>query len=462
VPDLSAWILSLGAFGAIVALTVVAARAVAGDAARGRRRCPRCWHELGPAAADEPHARRCAECGHEAKAEADTTRTRRHPGRAAAALAAIVAIALVARARVFDQGPWSVVPTGVLLWATPALPGGGYRSAAWELSQRIGRRKATEAQLEAALDLFIAGDADARPPGDPWRTKYRDLGTALATVLGRDDPRLDRLLEIPPAASILARAGDGAGPGLLVVDADTWWPRGTEARARLRIGDAPPVEARFVPSARGNALVLELPAGTPAGTRIDVVFEARPPRRALGEELPWRTYDPVVSEVAARPSGAPDLAPVDTPDLREAVGAAFDEGLLVWERGTPHAGLRFNHRTTDGEAFEGIAVALRIEACEDGVPRRTSRIWWRAGPFGGEALWLPSIEESEALVRLFAADPAEDGRWTLRISGDRSLASHVRGDGSASDPRSWFSGTVERPLRVQRMSGGSPARRWRP
>ena len=461
-PDLSAWLLTVGAFGAIVVLTAVAAKAVAGDPAGARRRCPRCWHELGPAGDDGHASRRCAECGHEAADERATARTRRFPLRAAMAFAGIVAIALVARARVFDQGPWSVVPTGALLAATPHLPGGGYRSAAWELAQRIGQRKASDAQLEEAFALFIAGDAGARPPEDAWRTKYRDLGTALATVLGRDDPRLDRLLEIPPAVSVLARAGDGEGPGLLVVDADTWWPRGTEARATIRVGGGEPVTAAFVPSARSNPLVLELPEGAAAGTPVEVAFEARPPRRALGAEPPWRTYDAVTGSVLARPADAPTLAPVDTPELREAVAAAFDEGLLLYERGLPRAGLRFNHRSTDGEAFEGIAVALRIEVREDGAVRRTSRIWWRAGPFGNEALWLPSIEDEDALARLFADDPARDWRWTLRITGDRALASHVRGDGSASDPRRWFSGSIEVPLLVVRMSGASPVRRWRP
>lgn len=461
-PDLSAWLLTFGAFGAIVVLTAVAAKAVAGDPAGSRRRCPRCWHELGPAGDGGAPSRRCAECGHEAADERATARTRRSPLRALLAFAGIVAIALVARARVFDQGPWSVVPTGVLLAATPHLPGGGYRSAAWELAQRVGQRKASDAQLEEAFALFLAGDAGARPPEDAWRTKYRDLGTALATVLGRDDPRLDRLLEIPPAVTILARAGDEAGPGLLVVDADTWWPRGTEARATIRIDGGEPVVAAFAPSARSNPLVLELPAATAAGTPVEVAFEARPPRRSLGAETPWRTYGADEARVLARAADLPVLEPVDTPDLREAVAAAFDEGLLLYERGTPRAGLRFNHRSTDGEAFEGVAVALRIEVCEEGAPRRTSRIWWRAGPFSSDALWLPSIEDGDALARLFADDPAHDARWTLRIAGDRALASHVRGDGSASDPRRWFSGTVEVPLRIQRMSGTSPVRRWRP
>ncbi|MFM1823797.1 MAG: hypothetical protein RI967_2063, partial [Planctomycetota bacterium] len=86
----------------------------------------------------------------------------------------------------------------------------------------------------------------------------------------------------------------------------------------------------------------------------------------------------------------------------------------------------------------------------------------RAGPFGSDALWLPSVEDEDALGRFFTDDPALDTRWTLRIAGDRSLASHVRGDGSASDPRMWFSGSIEVPLRVQRMGGTSPVRRWRP
>jgi hypothetical protein len=115
VSDLSAWVLSIGSFAAIVLLTAFAAKSFVGDAARGRRRCPRCWHELGPAPATEGpdgglgdglgvglgdglareaarRALQCGECGFAAAHEADTLRTRRRAGLGILAVVAILAI----------------------------------------------------------------------------------------------------------------------------------------------------------------------------------------------------------------------------------------------------------------------------------------------------------------------------------------------------------------------------------
>ncbi len=68
-PDWAIW----WAGGVIVAAgLVLLAWGWRGDRARGRRRCPKCWQELG----DIP-GRRCPECGHEAQDERALGRTRR-------------------------------------------------------------------------------------------------------------------------------------------------------------------------------------------------------------------------------------------------------------------------------------------------------------------------------------------------------------------------------------------------
>ena len=95
--DLTSWLLSLGSLGGIVLLTIVAARSFAGDPARGRRRCPRCWHEIGPTGF------LCAECGSRAPSELSLARSRRAPVRGLLAIAGIVAIALAGRTRFLDR-----------------------------------------------------------------------------------------------------------------------------------------------------------------------------------------------------------------------------------------------------------------------------------------------------------------------------------------------------------------------
>jgi hypothetical protein len=184
--------------------------------------------------------------------------------------------------------------------------------------------------------------------------------------------------------------------------------------------------------------------------------------------------------------------------MRELVASVFGEGLIVWSDGTPRAGLRFNARATDHELFERVAVGVIVEICEDGVPRRTSSMWWRGGPFAGQPRWTPAIEDVEALARLHASAPAtevpsgepvatraNDARWTLRIRGDERLARRAMparehagetdgaaleggSDGADEEPLSsavptlWFSGSIEVPLAVERARSRAPARRWRP
>jgi hypothetical protein len=141
------------------------------------------------------------------------------------------------------------------------------------------------------------------------------------------------------------------------------------------------------------------------------------------------------------------------------------------------------------EAWDGLAVGVRVDVLEDGVARRTSRMWWRAGTGLTQPLWLPSIEEEDAMRRLFelgdgtapTSDAVADGtadtaspRWTLRIRGDEGLAhyaaaqrsTHGDPDGSPPPPNgparaSWFAGEIEVPLRVQRIATEPPVRRWR-
>ena len=72
--------------------------AIFGDKARGRRRCPRCWHDL-----SRTPGLTCSECGHPARTEAELGRARRRWGTAAAALAAVAIAAVWAQSVVLNQ-----------------------------------------------------------------------------------------------------------------------------------------------------------------------------------------------------------------------------------------------------------------------------------------------------------------------------------------------------------------------
>ena len=504
--DLTAWLLSIGAFAGIVICTAYAAKAIAGDPPRGRRRCPRCWHELGPAEGTNP-ALQCGECGHLARNEADVTRNRRELVRAAFAVLGVIAIAAAARVRLLDRGAWSMAPTSVLLFATPGVSGGGYRSAAWELAYRVRSGGASDAQVRDAFELFLQGDDDARPPGQAWRAKYRDLGSAAMARLGANDPLMLRLLEIPPAFEVAALGGcllpDGRGaPPLLVLDAECWWPAGIEGRLELSFADGTRRLAEFHPDGRFPALLMEMPAATHAGDEVALTLAHRRigagggsgAGSVPGDDRAWQAFPtvkvavPPLPEVASMPWTAADGA-----ELRRILTGVFDQGLVLWSAGSPRGGLRFDHRVTADEAFEGMAIGLRVEVCEHGVPRRTSRMWWSGGSLARQPRWLSTLEDAEAMQRLYAQVDAGDGRvsdarvdgWTLRITGDERLAHYAavargrsslgaagRGDAkSAAEPEAqaqsetvlqrWFAGTIEVPLRIERMPSPAPVRRWK-
>ena len=307
--DLSAWILSIGLFLGVVVLTALAAKSVAGDPARGRRRCPRCWHELGPIELDPTSdsavpSRRCAECGFTALREGDTMRTRRKPVRAALAILGVVALVLAARARFIGSGAWSIAPTAVLMAAVPWVDSTEFDSPIRELARRIGSATLDDGQIDDALGLVIAGDSGARPPTREWQAKYGLLCDTLMLSVRRDDPRLLRLLEIPPAIELVALMGGERGAHALALDVAAWWPSGLEGEAEVRLPDGSSVRAAFDPWGRNAPWLVELPAGVSPEDPFS--FELRVRQRGLAaEDAPdggWNRYETV--EAAPRASRA--------------------------------------------------------------------------------------------------------------------------------------------------------------
>jgi hypothetical protein len=262
--------------------------------------------------------------------------------------------------------------------------------------------------------------------------------------------------------------GDATAP-LLVLDAEVWWPSFVEGLATVKFADGTQREASFEPGGRAPGLLL---ATKPEllGTTCKVTLS----HRIRGSDEAWTNTSPVEIAIpapqSARPPNGALIAESDGA-LRDAVAAAFAEGLVVWKSGTPRAGLRFNTAATADERFTDVAIGLVVELLEDGVPRRTSRIWWRGGIAGASPRWLPSEEDVEALGRLWAAptgdDTAEDRRWSLRIRGDAQLATYAQylatEDARTAPPiilTRRFEGSVEIPVVVERMNAPSPARRW--
>ena len=162
--------------GAVIAALALAAIGwcIAGDRARGRRRCPKCWHDL-----SATPGLTCSECGFSARGEADLHRTRRRVGLAAVLSLGLFTAALVVRLQVSGESLWSLLPARVPIALLPHLPPrtapsaqessmeslrrmvlGGARE---DLLSRIARGDLSIAQIESIANACVAGHDGARP-----------------------------------------------------------------------------------------------------------------------------------------------------------------------------------------------------------------------------------------------------------------------------------------------------------
>ena len=174
--------------GAVVAALAIGAIAwcIAGDRARGRRRCPKCWHDL-----SGTPGLTCSECGFTARGERDLRRTRRRIGMAVALSLGLFAAALAVRLQASGESWWSLLPARVPIALLPHLPPrsppmgqdssleslrrmllGGARE---DLLGRIARGDLSVRDISAITDACVAGHDGARPGTRPWLEAYGDV-----------------------------------------------------------------------------------------------------------------------------------------------------------------------------------------------------------------------------------------------------------------------------------------------
>lgn len=174
-----------GAAVAVAALAMIA-WCIAGDRARGRRRCPKCWHDLSATS-----GLTCSECGFVARSEMDLRRTRRRIGLAVALSLGLFVAALIVRLQVSGESAWSLLPARVPIALLPHLPPrsaptaqessmdrlrrmvlGGVRE---ELLGRIARGELSTDDIEAVADACIEGHEGAQPGSRAWLDAYGDV-----------------------------------------------------------------------------------------------------------------------------------------------------------------------------------------------------------------------------------------------------------------------------------------------
>lgn len=210
------------------------------DRARGRRRCPQCWYDMGGVP-----GLRCPECGRAVAAEKRFTRTRRRW--AWAAIGALVLTSGVVSMQVpaYRQGGWvGLVPSSVLVWWAPA-----------EISVQPALRAAT-----GALTILTPPGFNQRPRVvtgmPPWNAGVGMTTGEKLTAEAWSRLEDDRLWGWQARIFVnryLQKAGDEMPWGIRFLDR---WPAGEPVRAAVQ-----PLHTAIASRARLQLWIGEVPAG---------------------------------------------------------------------------------------------------------------------------------------------------------------------------------------------------------
>ncbi len=454
--------------GALFALLMLWAMwwALFADRSRGERRCPRCWHLM-----DAAVGLRCSECGLQVKHERALFATRRRWRLAALALAALVAGTVYLRFTIANDGWWTLLPNRALLTMLPWLPADGdagdVRS---ELRSRLAKGLVSERDCLRMLEMVRDGDATAPAGSDLWMRTYGGWLDALRNRWASADP--DDALRLaattlPPLMLMDLPSTWPTDQSLVTINrvAD-WWPEGVQVRIRVAGVDGLPLQ----PEAINDLLAYEWTRaerrGFGDGFAMDFGTLPQGPQRGT-LHMHWETRDRLhgdrvmASGECAVPmqiditGPATPLAGMDDADMQALMRQVFDSGMLRREGSAPQYAFSYRIMLTDAPELASTAFGLVVEACENGMPRRTLRVWWRGGGVRELAGWDPPVED---LPRLANAD--ESPAWTLRIRGDQRIAQRAALPINGKPATQFWSGAIEVPLKVTTMPATQPGRSW--
>jgi hypothetical protein len=463
-------------FSAITAgILVFIVRAVFRDRSHGRRRCPRCWHDM-----QETPGLRCPECGFTARDESRLFATRRHWRRAAALLSCLVVGAMAVRISLTEENLFEYAPTWFLVDALPFSAPQGVDQVREALRVRIAGRTLSEAQIHDLVERIRVGDPGALPASLTWQSRYGTLLEAFvqqaSEELESDGPEdvvlraLEPLRELPPSVLLTAPQNWPIGTPLIVeVRIDDWWPPMTSARVRVR------------DESDGTERVMGLDSGASGSPRYQFSFsplgeaeiaraftvtvEARKtaPNGLRDPSQPWGPAHVNRFNLTLAPSAAVKLEPLRDDAADEALRSVFARGLVAWSRGWRRYGLMFDASRTSEEIFSGTLIGIEIEVFEGDRLRRRSHIWWPAGGNRVLARWALLEEDPTPIPGLVTGAPG----WRARIRGSSEIALRAIASlgGSPTLPNGvaytrYWDGDVTVPLDVTVNDNSSPARRW--
>ena len=462
--------------------------AIFADKARGRRRCPRCWHDL-----SRTPGLTCSECGHAADGEGDLARTRRRWGVAVAATAAAVAASVGTQLSILNATWPSYLPDLVLV-RVPALAPLGELPV--PIRRELGRRVAS-GQLGAESLLRLARTLSAHGPlgaaEDPGAELLGAVATSIPPELASEPglpaaeararagalkdwhARLDATLEsLPPWVEVTAPQQWPAGEDAVTyVRATVWGPR-AEWRLRRRGGDGP----WLVGSGIAGLRRVPLPAAVDAGAvgadgRLvaDFDFEVRRGARGTPGWGPWTPSAPVRVDAAVPTLDPALLTETSGPELDEAIAAALSLPVTLWN--DPERPVAFRLDFPRMTATRGpITVGMMVELCEGDIVRRRLRV--SAASAHARQGWLLELEDALGLAGLRAV--AEGGQasapgggvplpgWWVRLRSDRRSALEAIGRspcGAANPPAPCWSGTARMPAFGSPSPDVAPQRSYR-
>ncbi len=450
--------------------------ALFGDRAHGRRRCPKCWHDL-----SGTPGLTCGECGHVAATESALFATRRRWTMAAATVAFTLGVAGWVHFEAIE-GRWTaLVPDAGLQLVVDVLPADSVPGWAWsEIGTRAAIGWLTPSRHLGILDA-LTDDGAPIAAGERRARIINGLMRAMPAALVDDEDR-PRAVQ----ADVDARRREFIAererlaqrvPAWIGLQLPRAWPVGTPVDVPFqawlpgsdRVWRVRPVEGgswvagsaeRWLPWG-GRVGVLHLgPSDGTGRLRTTLQVQSR-----VGDG-PWSTEAPIAVDrvLAPLPDGEP--GPLDDDELRGAIRAAFDFPVSAWPGATRPVTFTFDPRvvpeTRDGLAR--IVLGVRLELLHRGEVKRVVD-FWRSAPvqqYGSEVVAedLPSLAAlAESLPMPHpdrAGEPTDLDGWILRARGLRLVA--LRGlsrvpEGGACG---YWSGTLEWPARVVFGSGPAP------
>ena len=471
------------------------------DKARGRRRCPRCWHDL-----SFTQGMQCGECGYVGKTQWDFLRTRRRYGAAALLLVMVLAVTGWARYQATGSGWAGLMPSPALVALAPVMEPRSMLEEGWaELARRVWRRQLspdtqvalagtlvtmTDGAEVRALPASMLSDVLLRRPAEldtdeSGMNEAERLALQLRRMQYAQDMD-DALAHAPLALKATMPAQWMPGAPLVVHASGALWGQRTEWRARIQQATATPVDSKDQPTGpaaplaplrdawvvwssagglRGNGptrSVLALQPLSAPRARVDVTLAVQTRRWQWQREAwgPWTDSPPEQLSQTVATDGPHLLAASQDEALQENAQRAFQLPVVAWSDNQRPIALRFNMNAYQGSTNADVLVGATLELLERGQVRRRLRIWWVGGTtVQPDAVgWAVEDEDVEALRRL---RESTDG-WTLRIRGDLPTALRAL-PAQAKEDTPWrvWTGTLEAPVQMEPGRAPAPERTWR-